>query len=86
MIHAGLAVFGFVLWAYGEGRTALKHEARFLATDDSARTHLRRFWPVAELFVAFFMRRTFRMLATVAEEQREAAAPPPWRRRPRQRA
>ena len=75
------AVFGFVLKHYGRDRTTLKHESRFLATDDSARAHFRRFWPVAEPFAAFFMQRALRSLARTADEQREAAAMPPlWRR------
>jgi len=76
------AVFGFVLSRYGADRTQLKHEARFLATDDSARTLFRRFWPVIEPFAGFFMQHALRSLAVVADEQREAGAPPPpWRQR-----
>lgn len=74
------AVFGFVLKRYGKDRTTLRYESRFLGTDDSARTHFRRFWPVAEPFAAFFMQRALRSLAeAVAEEREAAAAPPPWR-------
>lgn len=71
------AVFGFVLKRYGEDRTALKHESRFLATDDSARAHFRRFWRVAQPFAAFFMQRVLKSLAGTADEQRETAAAPP---------
>jgi len=70
------AVFGFVLKRYGTDRTTLKHESRFLATDDSARSHFRRFWPVAEPFAAFFMQRALRSLARTVDEQQEAAAAP----------
>jgi hypothetical protein len=71
------AVFGFVLKRYGRDRTTLKHESRFLATDDSARTHFRRFWPGAEPFAAFFMQRALKSLASTLEEQREATAAQP---------
>jgi hypothetical protein len=71
------AVFGFVLGRYGEDRTMVKHEARFLATDDSARAHFRRFWSVAEPFAAFFMQRALRSLLSTMEEQREVAVAPP---------
>jgi hypothetical protein len=70
------AVFGFVLKRYGQDRTALKQESRFLATDDSARVHFRRFWRVAEPFAAFFMQRTLRSFADTAAVEREAGAAP----------
>jgi hypothetical protein len=76
------AVTGFLVLPYGPDRTLVKLESRFLATDDSARTHFRRCWDAAEPFVAFFLRRVVGSLRNVAKEQRElAAAPPPWRRR-----
>jgi hypothetical protein len=70
---------GILVLPYGTTRTLLKHEARFLATDDSARTHFRRAWRVAEPFVGFFLRRAMKALKAVAQEQRAEAAIPPWR-------
>ena len=76
------AAFGFVVRPYGKGRAMLRHESRFLATDDSARTHFRRAWEVAEPFAAFFMGRALKALtAAVTEQQAATRPPPPWRRR-----
>jgi hypothetical protein len=74
------AAFGFVVRPYGKDRAQLRHEARFLATDDSARTHFRRAWEVAEPFAAFFMQRALEALTlAVTEQQAATRPPPPWR-------
>ena len=75
------AVIGFLVVPYGEDRTHLKIESRFLATDPSARAHFRRSWHTDEPFITFLMRRVVRALKEIAKEQRHAEAPPPpWRR------
>jgi len=75
------AVIGFLVVPYGEDRTLLKIESRFLATDPAARAHFRRSWHADEPFLTFLMRRVVRALKGIAKEQRDAeATPPPWRR------
>jgi hypothetical protein len=75
------AVIGFLVVPYGEDRTLLKIESRFLATDPSARAHFRRSWHADEPFITFLMRRVVLALKKIAKEQRDAEAPPPpWRR------
>jgi hypothetical protein len=75
------AVIGLLVVPYGdEERTLLRIESRFLATDASARAHLRRSWHTDEPFVTILMRRVVRALKRIAKEQRDAEAPPPpWR-------
>lgn len=72
----------FTLQRYGAERTRLRHESRFLATDDSARAHFLRFWRVADPYACFFMRRAMELFKQVAVERRAEIAPgPPWRAR-----
>jgi hypothetical protein len=72
-------VRGFLVLPYGRERTLLKHESRMLATDDSARAHLRRSWRVVEPYVHFFMRRALETLKEIAKELRDEVTGPPWR-------
>ncbi|MBI4502152.1 MAG: hypothetical protein HY700_13450 [Gemmatimonadetes bacterium] len=62
----------FLVVPYGEDRSILKLESRLLATDDSARAHLRRAWRTAEPYIDFYLRRALKTLAGVAKEYRAA--------------
>jgi hypothetical protein len=72
-------ITGFLVLPYGSDRTLLKHETRFLATDDTARTHFRRWWRVVQPYVEFFFRRVMKAFRGAAQEQRAAPAMPRWR-------
>ncbi len=63
------------LWVESVGRdkSAVRFEARVAATDDSARTHLRRWYRVVRPFTAFFVRRALTNIK--AEAEAIAAAP-----------
>jgi hypothetical protein len=71
--YAKLAI-AFWVERVGRDKSALRFEARLAATDDSARTHLERWYRVAGPFTAFFLRRALAGIKAEAEAIGSAAA------------